>query len=102
MDGLASMVYCDVLKPLGTWRTVGKRLMPAGIISPDRRPSGYGEPTSDQVRTNPDAKIFSPPTDIRTTSAQIVKLARITARSSRVAHSLHLKIFSLLYHQDLL
>jgi hypothetical protein len=49
MDGITTMVHCDVLKLLGTWRTGGKRLTPARIISPGRRPSGYGEPSSDQV-----------------------------------------------------
>jgi hypothetical protein len=53
MDGLASMVYCNVLKPLGTWRTVSKQPTSARIISVGRRPSGYGERTSDRVRAYP-------------------------------------------------
>jgi hypothetical protein len=43
MDGLTTMVHCDVLKLLGTWRTGGKRPTPARIITTDRRPSGSGE-----------------------------------------------------------
>jgi hypothetical protein len=53
IDGLTAMVHCDVLKLLGTWRTVGKRPTPARIISIGRRTSGYGEPTSDRVRAYP-------------------------------------------------
>jgi hypothetical protein len=49
MDELATMVHCDVLKLLGTWRTVDKRPTPARIISVGRRPNGYCEPTSDRV-----------------------------------------------------
>jgi hypothetical protein len=60
MDVLATMVHCDVLKLLGTWCTVGKRPMPARIISAGRRPSGYGEPTSDRLRAYLGAKIFYP------------------------------------------
>jgi hypothetical protein len=73
MDGLATMVHCDVLKLLGTWRTVGKRPTPTRIISAGRRPSGYGEPTSDRVRAYPGAKIFYPP------RLSTVRQARITA-----------------------
>jgi hypothetical protein len=47
--GPASMVYCDVLQLLGTWRMVGKRPTPARAISAGCRSSGYGEPTSDRV-----------------------------------------------------
>jgi hypothetical protein len=50
MEGLTAMVHCDMLKLLGTWRTVGKQPTPARAISAGRRPSGYGEPTSDRVR----------------------------------------------------
>jgi hypothetical protein len=50
VDGLTAMVHCDVLKLLGTWRTVGNWPTPMRVISVGRRPSGYGEPTSDQVR----------------------------------------------------
>jgi hypothetical protein len=53
MDGLTAMVHYDVLKLLGTWRMVGKRPTPMRIISAGRRPSGYGEPTSDRVRAYP-------------------------------------------------
>jgi hypothetical protein len=53
MDGLTAMVHCDVLKLLGTWHTVGKRPTPARVISAGRRPSEYGEPTSDRVRAYP-------------------------------------------------
>jgi hypothetical protein len=50
MDRLTAMVHCDMLKLLGTWRKVGKRPTPARAILAGRRPSGYGEPTSDRVR----------------------------------------------------
>jgi hypothetical protein len=53
MDGLTAMVHCDVLKLLGTWRTVGKWPTPSRAISAGHRQSGYGEPTSDRVRVYP-------------------------------------------------
>jgi hypothetical protein len=53
MDKLTVMVDCDVLKLLGTWCMVGKRPTPVRIILAGRRPSGYGEPTSDRVRAYP-------------------------------------------------
>jgi hypothetical protein len=62
MDGCSSMVYCDVLKPLGTWRMVGKRLAPARVIST----SGYGSQSGDRARAYPGAKMFSPSADICT------------------------------------
>jgi hypothetical protein len=93
MDGRTSTVYCDVLKHLGPWRTVGKRPAPARVISTGRRTSGYGGQSGDRARAYPGAKIFSPPADICTQSARIATTARITTWSSPVAHSLHLKIF---------
>jgi hypothetical protein len=53
MDRLTAMVHCDVLKLLGMWHTVGKRPTPARVILVGRRPSGYGEPTSDRVQAYP-------------------------------------------------
>jgi hypothetical protein len=58
MDGLTTMVHCDVLKLLGKWRIGGKRPTPARIISVGRKPSGYGELSSDRVRPYLGAKIF--------------------------------------------
>jgi hypothetical protein len=93
MDKLTSTVYFDVLKPLGTWHTVGKRPAPTRVISASRRTSGYGGRSGDRARAYPGAKIFSPPADICTQSARIATPARITARSSLATHSLNLKIF---------
>jgi hypothetical protein len=61
MDRLTTMVHCDALKLLGTWRTGGKRPTPAGIITAGHRASGYGEPSSDRVRAYLGAKIFYSP-----------------------------------------
>jgi hypothetical protein len=61
MDGLPTTVHCNVVKLLGTWHTDGKRPTPARSISVGRRPSGYGELSSDRVRANPGAKIFYSP-----------------------------------------
>jgi hypothetical protein len=61
MDRLTTMVYCDVLQLLGTWRTGGKQPTPARIISAGRRPGGYGELSSDRVRAYLGAKIFYSP-----------------------------------------
>jgi hypothetical protein len=55
MDELTAMVHCDVLKLLGTWRTVGKRPTPTRVISAGRRPSDYAGPSLSG------AKIFTPP-----------------------------------------
>jgi hypothetical protein len=49
MDKLPKAVYCDVVTPVTTWRTGGKRPTPARIISVGRRASGYGGQSSDQV-----------------------------------------------------
>ena len=61
MDGLPTTVHCNMVKLLGTWRTDGKRPTPARSISACRRPSGYGELSSDRVQANPGAKIFYSP-----------------------------------------
>jgi hypothetical protein len=69
MDRRTSTVYCDVLKPLGMWRTVNKRPASARVISVGRRTSGYGGQSGDRARAYPSAKIFSPSADICTQSA---------------------------------
>jgi hypothetical protein len=60
-DGLPIAVHYDVEMLLGMWRMGGKRSTPARIISVGRRISGYGEPSSDRVRTYPGDKIFYSP-----------------------------------------
>jgi hypothetical protein len=61
MDGLPTTLHCNVVKLLGTWRMGGRRPMPARIITTGHRASGYGEPSSDQVRAYLGAKIFYSP-----------------------------------------
>jgi hypothetical protein len=73
MDGLTTMVHCDVLKLLGTWRTGGKRPTPARINTVGRTASGYGEPSSDWVQAYLGAKIFYSP------RLSTLRRARITA-----------------------
>jgi hypothetical protein len=82
MDGLTTMVHCDVLKLLGTWRMGSKRPTPARIITAGHRASGYGEPSSDRVRAYLGAKIFYSPQLSTLRRARIVTPARIVARSS--------------------
>jgi hypothetical protein len=60
-DELRISVHCNVVMLIGTWRMGGKRPTPARIILVGRRTSGYGEPSSDLVRTYPGAKIFYSP-----------------------------------------
>jgi hypothetical protein len=85
MDGLTTMVHCDVLQLLSTWRTGGKWPTPARIISVSRRPSGYGELSSDRVRAYLGAKIFHSHRLSTLRRARIMTPARITARSSPAA-----------------
>jgi hypothetical protein len=61
MDGLPIAVHCNVLMLLGMWCMGGRRPTPVRVISVNRRTSGYGEPSSDQVRANPGDKIFYSP-----------------------------------------
>jgi hypothetical protein len=61
MDGLPTMVHCNMVKLLGTWRTGGKQPTPARIITAGHRASGYGEPSSVRVRAYLGAKIFYSP-----------------------------------------
>jgi hypothetical protein len=81
MDGLASTVYCDMLKLLGMWCTVGKWPTPTRVISAGRRPCGYGEPTNDRVRAYPVSRSLPPPPPRQSPHqrARIVAPVRITA-----------------------
>jgi hypothetical protein len=80
MDGLTTMIHCDVLKLLGTWRKDGKRPTPVRIISAGHRQSGYGELSSDLVRAYLGTKIFYSPRLSTLRRARIATPARIAAK----------------------
>jgi hypothetical protein len=61
MDGLPTTVHYNIVKLLGTWCTGSKRPTPSRIFTAGHRASGYGEPSSDQVRAYLGAKIFYSP-----------------------------------------
>jgi hypothetical protein len=99
MDKLTTMVHCNMLKLLGTWRMGGKRPTQARINTVGRRASGYGEPSSDRVQAYLSAKIFYSP------RLSTLRRARITATDAKPsAESLAAKcsesliFFSLLYN----
>jgi hypothetical protein len=101
MDGPASMVYCDVLQLLGTWRTVDKRPTPARAIAAGRRSSGYSELTSDRVLAYPVLRFLLRRDYLLTSEHESQHKCRSWCDGHRRRGVMHLKIFlSLLYHRN--
>jgi hypothetical protein len=101
MDGPASMVYCDVLQLLGTWRMVGKRPTPARAISAGLWSSGYGEPTSDRVRAYPVSRFLLRRDYLLTSEHESQHWRTSRHKGHRLRGVMHMKIFlSLLYHRN--
>jgi hypothetical protein len=68
IDGLSTVVYCDVVTLLNTWHPYGKRRTPAMVISTGRGASGH----SDQLTISSAVEIFSPAMVIHFSQARIV------------------------------